>query len=121
MILTHLVSLRLLGGASQTTTVSTDVPRGRRHRTRRYKTPTPAALEQEYQAIVKAAPERVIRPLVGRYLLKGDLPLDSLPPPAAVDWEALAHDAETVVKLFDLYLEYVEDEETVTVLLLGEF
>lgn len=123
MNLTHLVALRLLRGATAgpipAPPTPTTTPIGRRRRTRTYRTPTPQALRDEYNAIAEVAPQ-VIAPLVGRYVLRGDIGPEDVPPPAAVDWEALAHDAEVVVKMFDLYLELVDDEE-VTVLLLGEF
>ena len=97
---------------------TTETILGRRRRTRRYQTPTPEALEQDYVEIAKAAPAEAIRAVIGQFLLRGDtLPI---PQAAAVDWAKLVQDTETVVKLFDLYLEYVEDEE-VTFMLLGDY
>ena len=91
---------------------------GRRRRTRRYRTPTPEALRDEYSELIEAAPEQT-RKLIGPYLLRGDV--ITTPSVNLIDWNALARDAETVVKLFDLYLEYVEEEEDLSVILLGEY
>lgn len=118
MNLVHLVSLRLIPGAGTAQSAAPTVI-GRRRRTRTYRTPTPDALKEEYQELKAAAPEK-LRALIGPYLLRGDVVPNQMPPVAAIDWESLSHDAETVVKLFDMYLEYI-DEEEVTVLLLGEF
>lgn len=113
MLLTHMIALRVWRS-----TEAAPQPIGRRRRTRRYRTPTPEALQEEYAALREAAPEE-LRPLIGPYVLKGDVMPGRLPPLAAIDWDSLSRDAETVVKLFDLYLEYIEEEDF-TVLLLGE-
>ena len=117
MILAHLIALRLIPGAGTGAAVSE--PIGRRRRTRRYRTPTAYALEQEYPALVKAAPEQV-KAVIGPYLLRGDITSGKTPAKSAVDWDALAADAERVVRLFDLYVEYIDEEET-TMLLFGDY
>ena len=120
MNLTHLVSLRLFRGAGQASAPPAPVPEiiGRRRRTRTYKTPTQDALQESYTELVDAAPQEV-KKLIGPYLLRGDS--IGIPKPAAIDWQALARDAETVVKLFDLYIEYIEEEDDLSVILLSDY
>ena len=120
MNLAHIVATRLLRGAGQSSAPPAPAPEliGRRRRTRRYKTPTPEALQESYAELVEAAPQEV-RKLIGSYLLRGDS--IGIPKPAAIDWQALARDADTVVKLFDLYIEYIEEEDDLSVILLSDF
>ena len=120
MNLTHIVGLRLLRGAGQTASPPAPTPEliGRRRRTRTYKTPTPEALQESYAELAEAAPQEV-KKLIGSYLLRGDSV--GIPKPAAIDWQALARDADTVVKFFDLYIEHIEEEDDLSVILLSDF
>ena len=104
--------LPLYEGAAASTVI------GRRRHSRKYGTPAPTreALEQAFPEIVEAAPAQA-RKLVGKYLLRGDV-IPTQPKPGQVDWDALIQDARTVVKLYDLYLDYVEEEDVIDILLL---
>lgn len=91
---------------------------GRRRRTRRYRTPTPETIRDEYEALKESVPEQVLKPLIGPYLLRGDI--SALPSTQGVNWSALSQDTEAVIALYDLYLEYIEEED-ILALLSGDF
>jgi hypothetical protein len=92
--------------------------RGRRHRTRRYRTPAPfeESLEEAYTQLQQTAARGKLRRLVGPHVLAGDHTLTAVPPVGAVNFDSLAHDAENLVAFFDLWLEYVEEEDVILML-----
>lgn len=118
MLLIHQLQTRLFkgAGAGAAPAPATDIL-GRRRRTRRYRTPNVQLLEQNYTELAEVIPTKVLKPLIGAYLLRGDMPRGT-PPSSAVDWSALIQDTEAVIRLMDAYLEYIEEED-ISVLLLG--
>ncbi len=89
--------------------------RGRRRRTRRYVAPSREGLRAEFATLAEAAPDEV-RQAVAEHLRLGRQP-ESLTS-RSVNWESLLADAQAVSRLLDLWVEYVNEEDDVTILLL---